>query len=86
MEPGLYNLLEIVGVTLLAVLSFLGIRIFRHIDALTDTIKMFQRDMDQRIDSFRRDFDVKCDNVHNRITQQGERLARLEQKVDDQTV
>ena len=72
------ELIELIITVLLGLVAFIGIRIFKHIDKLAETIKEFQRDIDQRIDQFRRDFDARCDKVYSRVNNQGERLARLE--------
>lgn len=72
------ELIEVIITTLLGLVAFIGVRIFRHIDKLTETVKEFQRDIDKRIDQFRRDFDDRCDKVYTRVNHQGERLARLE--------
>jgi len=67
---------------LMAVISFVGVRIFKNIDQLYKAIKDFQYEIDGRINNFRRDFDNRCDTVHSRLSKHGERIAKLETKIN----
>jgi len=80
MLPEFIEIILFLGTIVLAVLSFVGLRIFKHIDVLNNSIKEFQKDIDTRLYDFRRDFDKRCDVVHSRLNKHGERLAKLEVK------
>jgi len=66
---------------LMGVLAFIGVRIFKNIDMLNESIQKFQSEIDHRIDNFRRDFDTRCDTVHKRINLHSERIVKLETQV-----